>query len=87
MPADSFLRGMCLVFVVSFLWSWVATSEVYSIARGRPATAAIYSSANATFNFVLTFIIAATLTIAFIFPYVLGNTLATYIVLHRKATK
>ena len=86
MPADSVLRGMALVFVVAFLWSWVATSEVYSITRGKPATAAIWASANSAFNFVLTFIIAATLTIAFIFPYVLGNTIATYCVLHRKAS-
>jgi hypothetical protein len=85
MPAEWFLRGMLVVFVVSFLWSWVATSEVYEIARGNPAKGALWNSANSSLNFILTFIIAATLTIAFIFPYVLGTTLATYLVLYRKA--
>lgn len=75
---DSVLFGMLAVFVISFVWSWVATREIAAISAGSPEKAAIWAAANSGLNFMITFTIAVTLMFLFIFPYVLGCVLATY---------
>lgn len=79
----SIVPDMAIVMLISFIWSWIATKEIYQISQVDPVRAAIWGTANASLNYILTFIIAATLTLVFIFPYVLGSTLATYTVLRR----
>lgn len=78
MGVDVILGGMLAVFAISFIWSWVATKEIAAISAGSPEKAAMWAAANSSLNFLITFTIALTLMFLFIFPYVLGCSLATY---------
>lgn len=73
-----------LMFLIAFVWSWVATTEVYFIARSDPLKATGWAVLNGALSFAMTYLIVLSVSLPLIVPYVAGNALATYIVLARR---
>ncbi len=72
------------VFVISFIQNYLATNEVYAIARNRRIGAAAWAGVSACVGFSFLMVVIKVDRWYLMVPYVLGDVIATYLALGKR---